>query len=258
MHLFYDVITRSWDRFPEIEIVALMELNRLVHLAGKDGIAVPDRIDRRLIRHLDLDIRISMSWDADLTDVDLHVFEPDGGHAYYAHNKTLIGGLVSRDFTQGYGPEEYILHNAMPGTYLIKAHYYGSHQQTICGPCTITATIFTNYGRENEQRQVLTLRLEEASNQELVGEVTIEGEPWANREQGSNISNNGLEKFKSLTRGMSLDEVQAIVGQPADICGDETEILTYAVNQQATVELHFSPKLDAVKHLMAGCTLDLI
>jgi tetratricopeptide (TPR) repeat protein len=258
MDLFYDVITRSWDRFPEIEIVALMELNHLVFLAGKDGIAAPDRIDRRLIHHLDLDIRISMSWNADLTDVDLHVFEPDGGHAYYAHNKTLIGGLVSKDFTQGYGPEEYILHNAMPGTYLIKAHYYGSHQQTLCGPCTITATVFTNYGRENEQKQVLTLRLEEASDQELVGQITIEGQPWVNREQWNKISNNDLEKFKSLRKDMSIDDAQAIAGQPNEICGDETVILSYTVNEQATVELHFSPKLHAVKHLMTGCTLDLM
>ena len=42
-----------------------------------------------------------MSWDADLTDVDLHVFEPTGEHAYYGHNRTSVGGLVSLDFRQG-------------------------------------------------------------------------------------------------------------------------------------------------------------
>ncbi len=258
MHLFYDVITRSWDRFPEIEIVALMELNRLVHFASREGITVPDRIDKRLIQNLDLDIRISMSWDADLTDVDLHVFEPDGGHAYYAHNKTFIGGLVSKDFTEGYGPEEYILHNAMPGTYIIKAHYYGSHQQTLCGPCTITATVFTNYGRKDEQKQILTLRLEEASNQELVGEITLEGQPWVNGEQLNPTTNNALAKFKLLKKGMSIDDVKELVGQPDDIHGDETMILTYSINRPSTIELYFDPKLNAAKHLMDGCTLELI
>ncbi|MCK5666985.1 MAG: hypothetical protein KAI17_26040, partial [Thiotrichaceae bacterium] len=80
-----------------------------------------------LIKNLDLDVRISMSWDTDLTDVDLHVFEPTDEHAYYAHNRTEIGGLVSRDFTQGYGPEEYVLKKALAGIYNIKAHYYGSY-----------------------------------------------------------------------------------------------------------------------------------
>ena len=44
-----------------------------------------------------------MTWDADLTDMDLHVIEPSGEEAYYSHNRTRIGGMVSRDFTAGYG-----------------------------------------------------------------------------------------------------------------------------------------------------------
>ncbi|MGP1667649.1 MAG: hypothetical protein ACTS5I_17460, partial [Rhodanobacter sp.] len=91
MDLLHHVIMNRWDHFPEIEIVALMELNRLIHLAQQQGISIPTAIDGRLIRLLDLDVRISMSWDADLTDVDLHVFEPTGEHAYYGHNRTEIG-----------------------------------------------------------------------------------------------------------------------------------------------------------------------
>lgn len=173
MELLYAVIKRTWDRFPEIEIIALMELNRLIHLAGAAGIEPPAEVDPRLIRRLDLDVRISMSWDADLTDVDLHVFEPTGEHAYYGHNRTEIGGLVSRDFREGYGPEEYVLRKSDPGEYTIKTHYYGSHQQTIAGACTVIVTVFTNYARANEQRQVLTLRLERASDQVLVGTIAI-------------------------------------------------------------------------------------
>src|SRR5262249_60030561 len=78
MDLLYDVIENEWDRFPEIELIALMELNRLIARARERGIATPARIDPRLVRLLDLDLRISMSWDLDLTDVDLHVFEPNG------------------------------------------------------------------------------------------------------------------------------------------------------------------------------------
>ncbi len=258
MNLLYDVIIRSWDRFPEIELIALMELNRLIHFAGQAGIAPPERIDNRLIRPLDLDIRISMSWDADLTDVDLHVFEPDDGHAYYGHNRTLIGGLVSKDFTEGYGPEEYILHHAMPGTYSIRAHYYGSHQQKINGPCTVTATVFTNYGRDNEQKQVLTLRLDEASDRELVGEITIEGEPWGLEKKPLTIEENLVEKFKSLTTGMSIDEVKAQVGQPQDIRGDDEILLTYALTGNSKIELHFSPRLGSIRHIMDGCILDIL
>jgi Ca-activated chloride channel homolog len=173
MDLLYQVVLREWERFPEIELIALMELNRLIYLAGKSDIAAPDNIDRRLIKLLDLDIRVSMAWDADLTDIDLHVYEPTGEHACYSHQKTAVGGLVSRDFREGYGPEEYILRRAVPGTYQIKAHYFGSHQQSLCGPCTVMVQVFTDYCRPEEKKQTLSLRLDQAGSDFLVGEVFI-------------------------------------------------------------------------------------
>ena len=114
-----------------------------------------------------------MSWDADLTDVDLHVWEPGGEHAYYGSPRTSQGGLVSLDFRQGYGPEEYVLRKAMVGQYEIKAHYYGSHQQSLMGPCTVLVSVFTDYGRALEKRQFLTLRLDKPSSEVTVGTITI-------------------------------------------------------------------------------------
>ena len=55
-----------------------------------------------------------MTWHADNTDIDLWVTEPSGEKAFYQHNRTTIGGLVSRDFTQGYGPEEYMVRAIAP------------------------------------------------------------------------------------------------------------------------------------------------
>ncbi|MBT9586396.1 DUF2135 domain-containing protein [bacterium] len=173
--LLYEVIHRDWERFPEIELIALMELNRLLARAERAAVPMPS-IDPRLHRLLDLDLRISMSWDADLTDVDLHLHEPTGEHAYYGHNQTVIGGLVSRDFRQGYGPEEYVLRRAYPGPYDIRAHYFGSHQQTLTGSCTVLVRVFTNFGRVDEERRLLTLRLDRPSSEESVGVVTIQGE----------------------------------------------------------------------------------
>ena len=170
--LLYEVAHREWNRFPQIEIIALMELNRLLHKATQAGVEMP-AVDKRLIKLLDLDLRISMSWDADLTDVDLHVWEPSGEHTYYGHNRSAIGGLVSLDFREGYGPEEYVLRKAMAGDYEIKAHYYGSHQQSLTGACTVLVSVFTDYGRPQEKRQLLTLRLDRPSNQETVGKITI-------------------------------------------------------------------------------------
>ena len=116
----------EWDnRFPGIEVVAFEELNALIARTRPPG-APP--VDPRLIKNLDVDVRIVMSWDADATDVDLHVVEPSGEEAAYNHNRTTIGGLVSHDLTQGYGPEEYMVRRGMPGPFKIFARYYGSRQ----------------------------------------------------------------------------------------------------------------------------------
>jgi Ca-activated chloride channel homolog len=251
MELLYDVINREWERFPEIELIALMELNRLIARASERGIAAPDRIDRRLIRLLDLDLRISLSWDLDLTDVDLHVFEPTGDHAYYGHNRTSMGGLVSRDFREGYGPEEYVLRKAVPGVYQIKAHYYGSRQQTVAGACTVIAHVFLNYGRADEQKQVMTLRLDRPSDQVVVGEVAFTGSAPAAHADWS-------ARFRKLRRGMTIDEVSNVVGQPARIEGTETTVLVYEPAPGIVIHVKVGPRVIAVQQIMDGAVLDLL
>ncbi len=170
--LLYKVVLKNWDRFDEIELIALMELNHIIPKAKEAGIR-KFKIDKRLIKLLDLDVRIVMTWDADLTDMDLWVNEPSGEKAYYSNNRTQIGGLVSRDFTQGYGPEEYLLKKAMSGTYTIQANYYGSQSPELTGPVTLQVDIYSNYGREDEKHKAITIRLENTKDLIDVGEISF-------------------------------------------------------------------------------------
>ena len=160
----------EWDRFAEIEVIALMELNRLIPKAKAAGVTTMP-VDPRLVKTLDVDMRIVMTWDADLTDIDLWITEPSGEKALYSHPRTRIGGHMSRDFTQGYGPEEYLLKKAMPGTYKIEANYYGSSAPKLIGTVTLQVDIFTNYGRSDEQHKAITLRLEDNKETIKVGEI---------------------------------------------------------------------------------------
>ena len=176
--LLWSVIIGEWDeRFPEIETIALMELNRLLECSrragGEKDPGDADDIDERLVKLLDLDLRVVLAWDVDLTDVDLWVVEPNGEKCFYSNKRTRIGGRLSPDFIDGYGPEEYTLRQGIPGTYTIHANYYGSDQQTLTGPATILATIFTNFGRPDEQRRTITVRLSEVNDVVDVGEVAL-------------------------------------------------------------------------------------
>lgn len=167
------LIKSNWDRFEGIEVIALMELNALyeecIRKFSGENIKFP--LDPKFKKNLDLDVRILLTWDADATDIDLHVIEPSGEQAMYDHNRTTIGGLVSKDFTDGYGPEEYCLRKAMSGTYKINVNYYSSHSVELLGPVTVQAEVITNFGRPNENRKALTLRLAKEKESILVGEI---------------------------------------------------------------------------------------
>jgi Ca-activated chloride channel family protein len=217
MDLFVKVVTDVWDeRFPEIEVIALEELNALL---ARTNSPAPASLDPRLIKNLDVDVRIVMSWDADATDVDLHVLEPSGEEAAFDHNRTTIGGLVSKDFTQGYGPEEYLVHRAMPGPFRIFAHYYGSRQQTVIGPATITATVFTDFGRPTEKKQVLALRLDQPHDRADIGEIQIgkPGEPAGQVKEGNRDDGAppvSRDTFRAIRVGRSAEELKRLVGEP--------------------------------------------
>jgi Ca-activated chloride channel family protein len=175
LKLLNTVITGDWDRFVGIQVVALMEANRIAAklktVPGGAGIELP--LDARLLKNLDLDVRVVMTWDTDNTDVDLWVTEPSSEKCAYDHNRTTIGGLLSKDFTDGYGPEEYCLRKLMPGKYVIQANFYGSRQQSLVGPTTVHATVITNFGRPNEKREYLTLRLTDMKQVVDIGSVTL-------------------------------------------------------------------------------------
>jgi len=171
IELLARVVMGHWDgRFTEIELMALEELNAIWPRAREAGVKeVP--LDKRLIDLLDVDVRIVMTWHADNTDIDLWVIEPSGEKAFYAHNRTTIGGLVSQDFTGGYGPEEYMVRRAMPGVYKIQANFYGSQATKLLGAVTVQVDVFTDFGREGQQRKSITIRLKEAQETVDIGQI---------------------------------------------------------------------------------------
>ena len=177
LDLLNKVVTGNWDRFQEIEVIALMEANQIMAkllAACPTSARSPTPIDPPAAQAASTwTCAIVLTWDADMTDVDLWVTEPSGEKCFYSHNRTTIGGLVSRDFTDGYGPEEYCLRKLMPGEYKIQANFYGSRQQELTGPCTVQATVITNFGRPDEKRQALTLRLSSAKEVVDIGTVKL-------------------------------------------------------------------------------------
>jgi hypothetical protein len=166
---------RSTNDF-QTAVIALEELNGLIawceaqtwEEGQKPEIPTFDPVYRR---DLPVKLRIVMSWDADETDIDLHVLEPNGEEAYYGHRRTSEGGFVSEDVTTGYGPEEYLKKEVEAGSYKILANYFASHQTALTGATTVTATVYTDWGTVNEKRKIISFRLDKPKTKFTIGEV---------------------------------------------------------------------------------------
>jgi tetratricopeptide (TPR) repeat protein len=165
------VAAGNWDpRFADIDLIALTELDAIAALHPELSLA---EVDPRLRRNLPLDLRAVLSWDADNTDVDLWVQDPSGEWASYQNPLSSQGGRVSRDCTQGYGPEVFSLRVARPGRYQVRAHYFGSRQQTVTGYPTLMLHLTTGFGSAKEHGRDVIVRLERIQDDVMVGSFEV-------------------------------------------------------------------------------------
>jgi TonB-dependent SusC/RagA subfamily outer membrane receptor len=167
LDVLYAAMTKSYtndsDKLYEgIQEVFLPEINRIIALnKGKLNLS---SIPKTVIKSLPVDIRIVMDWNMNNTDIDLWVTDPNNEKCFYSHNRTEIGGRISHDMTQGFGPEQFLLKKAIKGTYKIEINYYGDRQATIAGPTTIMAELFTHYGTSQEKKEIIVLQMKKESN----------------------------------------------------------------------------------------------
>jgi hypothetical protein len=173
--LLTEVVMTPWDgAYEGIEMISLIEANRLIAryraLGGRDV-----ALDARLIALLDFDLRVTIEWQTEASDVDLWVDEPGGERAIYSNPRTAIGGRLSNDMTQGYGPEEYLLRRAPAGAYEIHANVFAADRLSPNGAQRVTARIIRDYGRATEREELVDIEVlpGEDGGERRVGTVTF-------------------------------------------------------------------------------------
>lgn len=168
----YQVVLREWDRrFADVELITLADMNAII--AANKGKVNTSRIDPRLLRHMPLDLRVVLTWDADNSDMDLWVTDPNGERCMYSNRLTYQGGQMSRDATGGYGPEEFSLRDAKPGKYKVEANFYGNRQQLLASSTTLQLKLTTGFGTPRARERMVTLRLRGQGETVFVGEFEV-------------------------------------------------------------------------------------
>jgi len=71
-------------------------------------------------------LRVTLCWETDASDVDLHVADPSNEVCFYSHNRNASGLELYSDQTQGLGPEVIRADKALKGTYHVAVNYFSA------------------------------------------------------------------------------------------------------------------------------------
>ena len=71
-------------------------------------------------------LRITLAWETDANDVDLHVVDPDGEECFYGHSRNRGGLELYQDITQGFGPEVIRTSETDRGIYHVGVRYFAA------------------------------------------------------------------------------------------------------------------------------------
>jgi tetratricopeptide (TPR) repeat protein len=92
----------------------------------KETAAIDARLQKLgLKRATSKSLRFVLWWETDANDVDFHIHDGMGAHAFYAQRELPSGGRLYADVTTGFGPECFTIEGAPKAfPYRLEAHYY--------------------------------------------------------------------------------------------------------------------------------------
>jgi len=178
---YYEVgLAGQWNsRFGEFSKILGLDYLRFLRRQAR-ATSVPAYVRARLgtlsARFADYkgqDLLVVITWNTDNSDVDLHVKEPTGEDCFYQNRKTKIGGRLTTDVTQGYGPEMYTLARAKSGAYKIRVKYFASVQNRATARTKVHATVYRHWGTKKERSTTKTVTLAEGKQMHHVATVEI-------------------------------------------------------------------------------------
>jgi uncharacterized protein YfaP (DUF2135 family) len=129
---------------------------------------------KKTLKFESADVLISMMWNTDQTDVDLHIVEPNGEECSYENRRTRSGGNITSDITTGFGPEMYVNAEAPRGKYEIKVKYFANRQNRTELRNKVHLTIYRGFGTPAERVTRRTVLLKKVGEKESVATVGVD------------------------------------------------------------------------------------
>ncbi|MEM9070376.1 MAG: VIT domain-containing protein [Myxococcota bacterium] len=178
--LFEAVLSGTWDnRFVGVVDIVREEYALFVRAVARQSPGSPlarflyERQQVRQLRLPEADLRVTMTWNTDNTDIDLWVTDPDGNECYYGNRRVPSGGELLEDVTRGFGPERFQAVDADEGTYRIEAKYYSNNGNRLLAQTYVTVTVATGVGSDDERIERHVVSLEDRGDEAVVAEVRM-------------------------------------------------------------------------------------
>lgn len=181
VELLSEVVLTPWDAaYDGIGLISLTEANRIIPRLRQLGGSTS--LDPRLIALLDVDLRVTLDWSTEATNLDLNVEEPGGERATPGLQVTASGGRVSNNIYAGYGPEEYQIRRAAPGAHTVRVQTLSTDRLDPNGPITVRARLYRDWGRPTETLEEVNVELRpgEDRGEQLIGRIEV-GRPETRR-----------------------------------------------------------------------------
>jgi len=107
-------------------------------------------------------LRVTLAWETDANDVDLHLIDPSGSECYYGHKQNPSGIELYEDITQGLGPEVIRGKTVEHGTYHVGVRYFAA------GPMGVSrgiCVILRDDGQRQPSIEIVPFRLVEGGGE---------------------------------------------------------------------------------------------
>lgn len=107
-------------------------------------------------------LRVTLAWETDANDVDLHVIDPSGSECYYGHKQNPSGIELYEDITQGLGPEVIRGQSVEHGVYHVGVRYFAA------GPMGVSrgiCVILRDDGQRQPSIEIVPFRLVEGGGE---------------------------------------------------------------------------------------------
>lgn len=127
------------------------------------------------LKNVTRDMRVVIDWNRKDVDLDLTVIDPNLEIATPENPKTRAGGLLLSNKESGYGPEIYDLEELQTGSYYLKVQHPLEEGEIldVDGATYVKLTIYRNYGRADQSREIQLVRIVEDKKLQLMDRIAV-------------------------------------------------------------------------------------